>query len=197
MEYQANQLFSLHLSHSCTQVCIKMMASITDYFIGTGHESQVIISNCIGWVHIVHPSISLWMSSDMHLVKLILWVRKKGRELCSSGSLHSRNLVCINVSKKQTNREDFSWSFQHCDRAQCSEALLPEITVCNVIGPHICWGPWRAEAAATVHRPSHTGPGSLVQLVIASRISCLHESQCLIVLEIKFLQQAEKTWNRS
>ena len=77
--------------------------------------------------------------------------------------------------------------FQHSGCAtQLSEGLLPGITACNVIGPHICWGSWGAEAA-TVHRPDHTWAGPLVELVTGS-----HDAQCLIVLKIKFLQQAER-----
>lgn len=58
------------------------------------------------------------------------------------------------MRKKNTKKT----SFQHCDQAtRCNKGLLPGITVRNMIGPHICWGSWRAEAA-TVHRPGHTRP---------------------------------------
>lgn len=97
--------------------------------------------------------------------------------------------VSFRVSEKRKHGEDFSRPFQH---TQCSEDLLPGITVRNVIGPHICWGSWRAEAA-TVQRPSHTWPGPLVQLVIGSRISCSHDAQCLIVLENQIPPASWKT----
>lgn len=92
--------------------------------------------------------------------------------------------MSINVSEKTSTL----WPGH---TVQWRESLLPGITECNVIGPHIYWGSWRAEAA-TVHRPTHTWPGPLVELVIGSRNSCSHDAQCLIVLEIKFPQQAEK-----
>lgn len=88
-------------------------------------------------------------------------------------------------------RVHLSYPFQQRDCVTCcNEDLLPEITVCNVIGPHICWGSLRVDwATVSQWSSAQTRP----RLTISSGISRSRDAQSLIVLSQLILSEKGKT----
>lgn len=85
-------------------------------------------------------------------------------------------LIFSKTASPAPRRVHLSLPFQQRDWVtRCNEDLLPEITVCNVIGPRICPGSLRVDWATVAQWSSAQNPTGICRSALESAVHVMHK----------------------